>query len=243
MKASAGTEPEEKQGLLPVAEVFRSLQGEGFLTGTESVFIRLSGCNLRCWFCDTRYASWEPEAQWLSVAEVLDQVRTLGGRYAVVTGGEPMLFPAVVPLTQGLRELGFHITVETAGTLYRPVTCDLMSISPKLSNSTPPSDEYPEWARRHEERRHRPELIRRLVREYTYQIKFVIDQPADLAEVEEYLRGLPEIDHSRVLLMPQGTTVDELQAKAAWLEPYCRERGYHFCPRKHIEWFGGGRGR
>ncbi len=228
---------------LPVAEVFKSLQGEGFLTGTESLFIRVSGCNLRCWFCDTRYSSWEPEGKLIPVGELLSVVEETGCTHVVVTGGEPMLFPAVVTLTEGLRRLGSHVTIETSGTIYRPVFCNLMSVSPKLSNSTPPAERYPWWARAHEQRRHNPEVIRRLLREFSYQIKFVIDKPADLAEVESYLREFPEIERRRVLLMPQGTQLAELEAKRSWLEPYCREKGLHFCPRRHIEWFGGARGK
>ena len=122
-----------------IAEIFRSLQGEGRLTGTDSVFVRFSGCNLRCRFCDTRYASWSPEGEDLSLDEVLAGLAASsigrampGAGHAVVTGGEPMLFAELVPLCAALRSQGRHITIETAGTLYLPVACDLMSISPKL---------------------------------------------------------------------------------------------------------------
>ena len=114
------------------------MQGEGLLTGTPSVFVRASGCNLRCWFCDTPYASWTPEGEDLSVDEILAQVERHDCRHVVITGGEPMLFAELIPLTAALRAAGRHITIETAGTLYLPVQCDLMSISPKLANSTPP---------------------------------------------------------------------------------------------------------
>jgi 7-carboxy-7-deazaguanine synthase len=70
----------------------------------------------------------------------------------------------------------------------------------------------------------------------------VIDVWSDCAEVEHYLTGFPEIDRERVLLMPQGTTVAELHERAKWLVPYCEERGYRYCPRKQIEWFGNTRG-
>src|SRR5215470_12738195 len=122
-----------------IAEIFYSRQGEGFLTGTDSVFVRASGCNLRCWYCDTPYTSWEPEGDDLSVEEILRQVDEMLAadrkcEHAVLTGGEPMLFAELVPLAEALRERGLHITVETAGTLYLPMACDLMSISPKLAN-------------------------------------------------------------------------------------------------------------
>lgn len=232
-----------------IAEIFRSIQGEGRLTGTESVFMRASGCNLHCRYCDTSYASWQPEGEELSVDEIVAQVDDLrdsppssGVRHVVLTGGEPMLFAELVPLAAGLRAQGWHITIETAGTLYLPVTCDLMSISPKLSNSTPPPHWNPRWTRRHTLNRHAPAVIRQLAARYDCQWKFVIDGVEDCGEVETYLAEFPEIERSRVMLMPQGVDVEVLAAKAAWLEPYCANRGFQFCPRRQIEWFGAGRG-
>ena len=232
---------------MKIAEIFRSLQGEGFLTGADSIFVRASGCNLRCWFCDTSYTSWEPEGDDLSVDEILRQVDELliddkPCGHAVLTGGEPMLFAELVPLAAALKERGLHITVETAGTLYLPLVCDLMSISPKLAGSGPSAEQDQRWHRRHERTRHAPEVIQQLVDEYPYQIKFVVDSPADCAIAEAWLKEFPQIDRSCVLLMPQGTDLDALDDKAAWLEPYCRQHNLHFCRRKHIEWFGNVRG-
>jgi len=226
-----------------VAEIFRSIQGEGRLTGTESVFVRTSGCNLRCAYCDTPYASWAPEGEDLSVDEITARVDELDRRHVVLTGGEPMLFAELIPLAARLRQQGRHITIETAGTLYLPVECDLMSVSPKLSNSIPPPERDPRWNRRHQLGRHVPQVIRRLVSEYDHQLKFVVDRPEDCPEVEAYLHEFPEIDRHRVMLMPQGTDPRLLAEKAAWLEPYCARHGLGFCPRRHIQWFGGQRGR
>ena len=123
---------------MKIAELFYSLQGEGSLVGVPSVFIRTSGCNLRCVWCDTPYTSWQPEGAEQDLDQILSAVRSFqAARHVVVTGGEPMIAPEIVPLTERLRALGLHITVETAGTVFQPVACDLMSISPKLSGSTP----------------------------------------------------------------------------------------------------------
>ncbi len=82
---------------MKVAEIYRSCQGEGRLSGTPSVFVRTSGCNLRCWFCDTPFASWTPEGADLSVDEVVSQVAEWDCPHVVITGGEPMLWSELMP--------------------------------------------------------------------------------------------------------------------------------------------------
>ncbi len=221
-----------------IAEIYQSIQGEGFLTGTDSVFVRTSGCNLRCWFCDTPHASFAPQGDDMSVHDIVRRVCKYDTEHVVLTGGEPMLWAELLPLTKQLQACGLHITVETAGTLYLPLQCDLMSISPKNSNSTPRDKKWLRWQHRHERTRWAPEVIRRLIDQYAYQIKFVVDNPSDLDEVESYLQQFPEIDITSVMLMPQGTTQDALAATQAWLEPICQQRGLRFCPRKQVEWFG-----
>lgn len=221
-----------------IAEIYQSRQGEGFLTGAESVFVRTSGCNLRCWYCDTPYASWNPEGEDLAVHEILARIESFSAEHVVLTGGEPMLFAEMLPLTEELHRRGKHITIETAGTLYLPVGCDLMSISPKLAGSAPDARMASRWRERHERARHSPDVIRRLVAEYPYQFKFVIDTRDDCRDVELYLKEFPQIDRDRVMLMPQGTEADSLARQAEWLEPYCRANSLRYCPRKHIEWYG-----
>ena len=99
------------------------------------------------------------------------------------------------------------------------------------------------WAEHHAAHRHAPDVIRRLIAEYDYQMKFVIDTTADCEEVLRYLAEFPEIERSQVMLMPQGVDAAALAEKARWLQPYCAARGLTFCPRRQIEWFGMARGR
>lgn len=228
--------------VLQIAEIYKSIQGEGEFTGTSSVFVRTTGCNLRCWFCDTPFTSWEPEGEAQSIEQVLSQVAELGAEHVVVTGGEPLLLPEIVPLTAELRSRGHFVTLETAGTVFRDATADLMSISPKLANSTPSVDRSAIWSKRHEELRHRPAVIRSLIAESRYQLKFVIDVPTDVAQVEEWLAEFPEIDRGRVWLMPQATTREELSAKTDWIEDAATKNGFQFTSRLHIEQFGNARG-
>jgi 7-carboxy-7-deazaguanine synthase len=225
-----------------IAEIFRSRQGEGRLTGTPSVFVRFSGCNLRCWYCDTPYTSWDPEGEAIPLHEICRRLDAHDVAHVVITGGEPMLFPSLPELCAAIHHRGRHITIETAGTVDRDVACDLMSISPKLSNSTPTLEKAGHWRVRHEQTRHRPDIVSRLMNRYEYQLKFVVDEPADLDEIEQYLAELSSVDRDRVWLMPQGISVEELRQREIWLSDYCEQSGYRLCPRKHIEWYGHRRG-
>lgn len=230
-----------------IAEIYASLQGEGMLAGTPSTFVRTSGCNLRCGWCDTPFTSWEPEGDDRSVVEILDAVRATGTRHAVVTGGEPLLFAETVELCAALRSEGVHVTVETAGTVLPPgcaaPLADLVSISPKLASSAPPADAPGGWANRHEAARRRDDVIRALAAPGRHQLKFVVDSPADFAEAEAWVADLGgAIDRRAVFMMPQGRSADELARTTAWLGPACRHAGFHLAPRHHVAWFGHRRG-
>ena len=224
-----------------ISEIFYSVQGEGMLVGMPSVFVRTSGCNLRCAWCDTPYTSWQPEGEELDLDQIMAAALRLPARYAVVTGGEPMIAPGIVPLTERLRQAGLHITVETAGTVFAPVACDLMSISPKLAHSTPHAREGGRWASQHERLRIQPEVLRRLMTAYPYQLKFVVAQPEDLDEIRALAAQLGA-ESSRVVLMPEGTNADLLRRRGAWMAELCKQEGYRFSPRLHIELWGNRRG-
>ena len=220
-----------------ITEIFHSLQGEGTLIGVPSVFIRTSGCNLRCSWCDTPYTSWQPEGEQRSLDEILDQAAAYSAHHAVVTGGEPMIAPEIVPLTERLRARGLHVTIETAGTVFAPVACDLMSISPKLANSTPAGS----WAEQHERLRFQPEVLRRLMGNYDYQLKFVVAAPGDLLEIQDMVDRL-KADRTRVILMPEGIDPAILRERGIWLAETARREGFRFSPRLHIELWGNRRG-
>ena len=159
-------------------------------------------------------------------------------RHVVVTGGEPMIAPDIVALTERLRARGMHITIETAGTVFAPVACDLMSISPKLANSTP---DDPRWGRQHERLRIQPEVLTELMARYDYQLKFVIERPEDLDEVRSLVASL-QADRERVILMPEGTDTDRLSERGIWLAEICKSEGFRFSPRLHVDLWGARRG-
>lgn len=214
------------------------MQGEGVLMGMPSVFVRTSGCNLRCSWCDTPYTSWHPEGDDMTIDAIVEKVRSYSPvRYVVLTGGEPMIAPGIVELSQRLRALGMHITIETAGTVFAPVACDLMSISPKLGNSTPEGT----FRAQHERLRLQPEVLRKLTAAYDYQLKFVIARDFDLAEakiVAEMVDAPPE----KILLMPEGVTEEAMRERGVRVAELCKQTGYRFSPRLHVHLYGNKRG-
>ncbi len=227
-----------------ISEIFYSLQGEGELTGVPSVFVRTSGCNLRCNWCDTPYASWHPEGETRSIEEIVAEIARHPARHVVLTGGEPMIAKDIQALAAAVKAAGHHITIETAATVApEGIACDLASLSPKLKSSAP-DERLPEsWRVRHEETRWRPEVVRAWVDAYPYQLKFVVSAPADVDEIEAMLRELDrEIPPSKVLLMPEGTSLEALRARAAWLGELCKARGYRYAHRLHVELYGNQRG-
>jgi len=238
-----------------VNEIFHSLQGEGFLVGVPSVFIRLAGCPLRCKWCDTKYALDPNAGDDLTIEQIIDKVETIASlssheprlstvafsssvnlskeeakveatshesRYVVITGGEPMTNPDLPKLAQALKNCGKHITIETTGIAFVPkLSCDLMSISPKLSNSGNSSG---------------PDLtvLNDLIAGYEYQLKFVVDSADDLPEIKQVLSKLNNIDFSKVMLMPQAATRDELLAKSPMVADLCKQNSFAFCQRLQI---------
>ena len=226
-----------------VNEIFCSIQGEGKLAGVPSVFVRTAGCNLRCAWCDTPEAAWEGKGESLEVDQILERVGAYGAGHVVLTGGEPMIAVGVEELCGRLREGEYHITIETSATVWKDVVCDLASISPKLGNSTPQTRNAEQWAESHERTRLRPEIIRRFMQMPDYQLKFVVDRPEDMREIDALLAQVGPVDPPNVLLMPQGVTAEELSERGRWIADICRDRGFRFCPRLHIMLYGNVRGR
>lgn len=232
-----------------ISETFISVQGEGKLAGVPSWFVRFSGCNLRCSWCDTPYASWNAESRQRSLQDLINEASQANDNnvtHAVITGGEPMMFAQAEELAQALRALDMHITIETAGTIFRAIECDLMSISPKLSNSTPtaddPRDKDAIWQLRHEARRINLDALQKLIDAYpSRQLKFVVSDSQQLGEIETLLTSLRGWRQDDILLMPEGITVEAL-ANRHWIVDACIKRGWRYCPRLHIELFGNKRG-
>jgi 7-carboxy-7-deazaguanine synthase len=211
------------------------------LAGVPSVFVRTSGCNLRCTWCDTPYTSWQPEGEDLPMEQIVEAVQRNPACHVVITGGEPMIAPQIVELTGKMRALGHHVTIETAGTVYHPVLCDLMSISPKLANSTPHERDSGRWAAQHDRLRIQPGVLQKLMAHCEYQLKFVVSTPEDLPEIRALVERL-HADSRRVLLMPEGIDTETLRKRGQWLVEVCKAEGFRFSPRLHVELWGARRG-
>jgi len=254
-----------------INEIFYSLQGEGLLAGVPAIFIRLAGCSLRCKWCDTKYALDPSAGEELSISQIIDRVDNIkhsplstlasakrveagrrpqrkniinsahsavsavkgwakdGCNFVVITGGEPMVNPQLPQLAVELSKRGRHITIETAGIAFiEGLACDLMSISPKTSNSGQKTEKS---------------ATRQLIRHYPYQLKFVVDSPDDLPEIQQTVKLLGNIDLQRIMLMPQAKTRNELIAKSPMVAELCKQTGYTFCNRLQILLYDGARGK
>ena len=221
---------------MKISEIFHSVQGEGALLGVPSVFVRSSGCNLRCSWCDTPYTSWHPEGEDQSVAQIVERVLDYKTSHVVFTGGEPLIAPQAVELTRELKRHNLHVTIETAGTVDAEVECDLMSISPKLSNSTPEGA----FKAQHERLRVNLAVLRSLMR-FPHQLKFVIANRADLVEVRQLASEL-NADPANVIVMPEGVERSVLQERSVWLVEEAKLHNYRFSPRLHVDLYGNKRG-
>jgi 7-carboxy-7-deazaguanine synthase len=223
-----------------ISEIFYSLQGEGSLVGVPSVFVRSSGCNLRCVWCDTPYASWNPTGQEMTMDQIIAEILPHPAQYVVLTGGEPMIAKGMHELAAQLRDMGKHITIETAGTIMPGgIACDLASLSPKLAHSTPRVENAGAWSARHERDRWQPDVIRAWIDHCDYQLKFVVRTLSDVEEIIALLdREKISVPAHKILLMPEGTDATVLQHSARQVAEWCKQFGFRYTPRLHIDLYG-----
>jgi len=215
-----------------ISEIFYSLQGEGQLAGIPSVFIRVAGCPLRCRWCDTKYAWDESAGDDYTTEEIIRTISQWRCRHIVITGGEPIISPDVVEIVKSIKAVGKHITIETAGIEFvAGLECNLMSISPKMSNSVPRQRSL---SAQHEKRRFNLSALQKLIDNYEYQMKFVVDSARDLDEIDKCLEKLTSVSHGKVFLMAQAVTRDEYISKSRMLAEICKRTGFAFSPRLQI---------
>jgi 7-carboxy-7-deazaguanine synthase len=211
-----------------ITELFYSIQGEGLLAGRPSVFVRLAGCPLRCKFCDTSYSQDTNAGRKMSLTKITEEIKKYSCDHVVITGGEPSINPHIALLCEEIKKMNRHITIETNGIKFiENLRCDLMSISPKLSNAYENPADCKKFLK--------IDLLQKLIDNYNYQLKFVIDQPNDVTEAKQLLKKLKNIDISRVLLMPLAKTLAEYLSKCSLIAELCKENNFTFCQRLQLE--------
>lgn len=216
-----------------------------------SVFIRLAGCPLRCKFCDTYYAANPKAGKKLSITQILKQVEKYPTKFVVITGGEPFVCPNLAKLCKSMKRK--HITIETAGIKFiEGLKCDLMSISPKLSNAYLRKSDKDLYLKVDE--------LAKLMKNYEYQLKFVIEKARDIKEVKQVLcgidspkgvsakgsnrlRGNDTLDRSKVMLMPQARKPSEYLKRGQLCAKLCKKYGFAFSPRLQITLWGNKKGK
>ena len=212
---------------IKVSEIFYSIQGEGLLAGRPSVFIRLAGCPLRCKYCDTQYALDSSAGTKMPIEEIMKKVLKHSPDYAVITGGEPLVSPQISPLCKKIKEHKIHITIETAGIKFVPnLACDLMSISPKLSNAHNNEPDKAGYLK--------IDQIAELIKNYDYQLKFVMEKIEDITEVHQILNNLKDFDRSKILLMPQAKNISQYLRISPLIVELCKANGFVFSPRLQL---------
>lgn len=257
---------------LPICEMFVSTQMEGSLSGIPSIFLRVSGCNLRCCFknsrCDTPYASFNPEtSKYNSIEDLVKAFKDLRKQYPkvkdlVITGGEPLLYAdAIDEFLSKVFTSDLIVTIETNGTLppLKSNYVSLYSISPKLSTSmcketsdilTPSQIEH-----HNNTRINIPNLVKLVVDKFTeFQLKFVYSGEECIAEIEEIINNIAntqeimtpesclEYINDCVMLMPEGMDDETLQKSRQECVAKCIEKGWRYTDRLHIIVWGNKRG-
>ncbi|MFH1616709.1 MAG: 7-carboxy-7-deazaguanine synthase QueE [Planctomycetota bacterium] len=223
---------------MKVSEIFYSLQGEGLLAGVPSIFVRLAGCPLRCRWCDTKYAWDESAGTEYSVQQIVEAARWNCG-HVVITGGEPLIQDDLEKLVKKIKKTGKHVTIETAGITFVPgLACDLMSISPKLSNSIASAHSCTENIK---SPKVDSAVLMQLIRAYEYQMKFVVATAGDIDEITQLVSQL-KADRSRIMLMPQAASRKEYIDRASVVADLCKLNGFRFSPRLQLLFWNGDRG-
>ena len=210
------------------------------LAGVPSVFVRLPGCPLRCNWCDSAYA-WDFESgDLMEVFEIVNECASYNCSHLVITGGEPLVNLDLLVLLNELRSSFDHITVETAGIEYvANLPIDLVSLSPKLSNSLPANDEK---RKKQLEFLADSEILTDFIDNYNTQLKFVVESEIELPEIRHLLSSLPPLKSSQIMFMPQAKDKDEYASKSRVVVDLCMKNGYSFSPRLHVQFWGNKRG-
>jgi len=215
--------------ILNVNEIFLSIQGEGPSSGTPSIFIRLSGCNLKCWYCDSKYSNSVNKGKEISFQNIKNKINEIEKKNnfrIVITGGEPLLQKN--NLYEFFKTIRYHnIAIETNATIILPKLLlnnwICFNASPKLSSCGVSKDDF-----------YKPEVIKQLNSIEGTIFKFVISNENDLLEALELYINKFNISKHKIWLMPLGNTNRGLNRKASTVIELCKKYNFNFSPRLQI---------
>ena len=208
-----------------VCEIFYSIQGEGPNIGKPAVFLRLGGCNLKCKWCDTKYALNSENFKSILNKKIIQEIKKYPCKTVVITGGEPLLQQkGLKSLLDELKEYSFEL--ETNGSLPLAINnkFEQINCSPKLTSSG-----------------NLAYLLKLLPTNKKVAYKFVIKQKSDIDEVKAFCRKY-KIPKEKIWLMPEGSKKEIVLKRSIWLIGLCKKEGYNFSPRLHIILWGNKRG-
>jgi 7-carboxy-7-deazaguanine synthase len=202
-----------------VSEIFRSIEGEGQYIGFPTVFVRLTGCNLRCKWCDTKYAL--EGGEYLKVTELIRRVSEIKKEGDIIsfTGGEPLLQQEVIEEFIKLNEENNFYIIETNGTIIPSGFLKgsaFFEISPKLKNSGQSISYDLSWV---------SSLLGH------YHIKFVVLEEKDFDEIDELVEKF-KLEKEKISIQPNGL-VSDYNGEMLKVVEWCKERGYRFVPQLH----------
>ena len=235
---------------MKILEETFTIQGEGRYTGVPSLFIRTTGCNLRCsWkgiddeitVCDTPYSSLYPEKGYnLDIDNVLEKLNNSNTKHVIITGGEPSMVSNLSEIANKFIYNEYKVTVETNGTIYHKNMHEaFMSLSPKLKSSY--HQEIAHWKNIHKRNNNFTESCKKWMETNDYQFKFVYSLENDLEEILQIQDKL-KIPNDKIYLMPQGISTEQFKQVEKSLWNICSEKGFNFSQRVHINIFGNVRG-
>ncbi len=229
----------EKTEHLKINEIFVSVQGEGVNAGIPAIFIRLAGCQLQCQWCDSKYAKNGKEYSTEELTNIIKEISNENPfiERIIITGGEPLLqskelsffIEKLKAKYEENAEYMPHIEIETNGGFLPINNVSQYNISLKLPSSG--NKKY---------------IKDKIIENFLFypgslSFKFVVDKMEDIIEIE-YLIKRHKIPYWNIVIMPQGTTAEELDSKALWIIPECIKRGWRFSDRLHIRIWKGKKG-
>jgi 7-carboxy-7-deazaguanine synthase len=242
-----------------ISEFYTCIQGEGKYTGVPHILVRMVGCPMRCVFgssiCDSWYTSWAPEPFRVVESTLVNFYKKNSHiKHTMITGGEPTSNPTLLNrLVNIAKDFGHFVTIETAGIAFVKTKADFISLSPKLSSTTPKAGglykagdkviKVPQaWVTRHKSLRNNYDIMLQLISYYDYQFKPVVSNfEKDIEEIEEMVKRL-KIPNCKIYLMPAGATREELDKIRVPLIEYCIKKGYNYTDRIHIVAYDNKRG-